>query len=93
MFAASLLKTLIMKLLHAQFLGVFLLCSAVTFAQSGEKVLPHPPPPPVEVPAPPIPPAPPVKPNLNETISPPPPPPAPPIPPAPAEKSENPLSF
>ena len=77
MFGASILKTLSMKLLHTGFLGILLLCSTITFAQSGKKAPPPPPPPPVAVPVPPAPPLPPTKADFEKPVSPPPPPPAP----------------
>ncbi len=74
-----------MKLLQTKFLGVLLLCSSATFAQSLEKIQPPPPPPPpsLAVPKPPLPPPPPVNAELNEIIA----PPLPPTPPSPPRES------
>lgn len=81
-------KTLIMKSLHTKFLGVFLLFSSATFAQSEKQVLPPPPPaPPAAIPAPPAPPTLPAKAALNKEIPAMPPPPPPP--PAPLNKKEK----
>lgn len=77
-------ENIIMKSLQTRFIGVFLLFTSTTFAQSEKNFLPPPPPPPITLPAPPKPPLPPAEPQVTKLI-----PPAPPPPPLPSKKEDK----